>query len=171
MAGSLTWQELERQGLTDCDPRDRESLDPQIFGGVFSDHDPGQAVDWLRQTLAHGEPWMCEGFARELRCAIADVRYGLRFPYGEGLPEPQDIHRLRDSVREAIACITAWIETHGIEYLDTPEGETAAQRGWPDAAGKGWTPPWDILGIEQPSWWAGAEKSRTEADAKRDSYA
>ena len=153
MAGSLTWQELERHGLTDCDPRDRANLDSRLFGWVFSDHDPGQAVDWLRQTLETGAPSLCGGFAEELRASIADVRDRIRFPHGEGLPEPADIHRLRDSVREAIACITAWIETHGIESLDTPQEETAARQGWPDAAGKGWTPPWDILGIEQPDWW------------------
>lgn len=154
MAGrSLTWEEREKHGLTDCDPRDRENLDPHVFLGVFSDHDPGQSVDWLRQTLAKGEPWVCGGFARDLRYAIAEVRYWLQFPHGEGLPEPADIHRLRDSVREAIAYITAWVETHGIESLNTPQEEAAARQGWPNADGKGWTPPWDILGIEQPDWW------------------
>ena len=153
MAGLLTWEEREKHGLTDADPRDRDSLDHRLFGDYLCDHGPGQSVDWLRQTLKNGPPASGSGFALELRGAIAGARGGLLFPHGDGLPEPADIHRLRDSVREAIACITTWIVTHGIESLDTPQEETAARQGWPDAAGKGWSPPWDILGIEKPDWW------------------
>ena len=153
MAGFLTWQERERHGLTDCDPRDREPLDYRLFGIFLSDRDPGQAVDWLRRTLGTRAAINASGFPRELRQAIADARDGLQLPWGEGLPEPQDIHRLRDSLREAIARIAAWVEAHGIESLDTPEEEIAARQGWPDADGNAWTPPWDILDIEPPDWW------------------
>ncbi|MBD0866300.1 MAG: hypothetical protein GDA36_12290 [Rhodobacteraceae bacterium] len=72
-------------------------------------------------------------------------------PRGEGLPEPQDIHRLRHSLRDAIARITAWADTHGIENLDMPTEESTARQGWPDAGGNRWTPPWDILGIRAAS--------------------
>ncbi|WP_419738688.1 hypothetical protein [Ruegeria sp.] len=153
MAGFLTWEDLERHGLTECDPRDREELDDRLFGDFLYDHEPGQSVDWLRQTLKSGKPTCGAGFAVELRCSIGAVRNGLRFPWGAGLPEPAEIHRLRDCVREAIAQITAWVDLHGIDCLDTPEEEAAARQGWPDAEGKAWTPPWDILGIEPPDWW------------------
>jgi len=153
MAELLTWEELERYGLTECDPRDRDNLDHRLYGFVFTDHEPGQSVSWLRETLKTGSPRYCRKFAEDLRAAIADTRDALLFPWGEGLPEPQDIHRLRDSLREAIARITAWVETHGIESLDSPEEEIAARQGWPDADGKAWTPPWDLLDMEPPPWW------------------
>ena len=44
------------------------------------------------------------------------------------------------------------IATAATGTSDIPDDD-AARQGWPDDAGKGWSPPWDILGIQQPDWW------------------
>ncbi|MBC6404543.1 MAG: hypothetical protein GDA41_02220, partial [Rhodospirillales bacterium] len=52
-----------------------------------------------------------------------------------------------------------WVDRHGIDKLDTPEEDSAARQGWPDETGRGWTPPWDILGIDPPDYWGKPTKT------------
>ncbi|MBC6406426.1 MAG: hypothetical protein GDA41_12055 [Rhodospirillales bacterium] len=59
----------------------------------------------------------------------------------------------------AVDRVMRWVARHGIGKLDTPEEDSAARQGWPDETGRGWTPPWDILGIDRPGYW-GAHRDR-----------
>ena len=59
------------------------------------------------------------------------------------------------SLEEAGRHAEAWCGRTGSPLaLDVPDADAdAARQGWPDADGKGWTPPWDLLDMEPPDWW------------------
>ena len=161
MAGLMTWEELERHGLTECDPRDSEPLDQRLFGNMMAD--PANPVRdtmcWLRELLTAGADPMVKNFASKLRDHVELLRLAVRFPAEIDLPEPGDIHALRASMRDAVTHIEGWAKRHGYDMIDTAEEDSAARQGWPDETGKGWTPPWDILGMTPPDYWGSPDQS------------
>ena len=162
MAGLMTWEELERHGLTECDPRDRAPLDQRLFPGLFgqSPNCTREVMNSLRDLLTSGEP-VGSGvlFADDLRAWIKWLRDELRFTHGKDLPSPEDIDVLRASMRDAITHVEGWAKRHGIDKLNTAQEDTAARQGWPDETGNGWTPPWDILGMAPPDYWGSPDQS------------
>jgi len=131
-------------------------LDRRIFPGVFADftNPTRDALDCMGADLAKGTGCPPKfAFADTLREAINLVYEDLWFPFGDRLPSEGEIVRLRASMVLAVDHVMGWVDRHGIDKLDTPEEDSAARQGWPDETGRGWTPPWDILGIDQPDYW------------------
>ncbi|MBC6416999.1 MAG: hypothetical protein GDA47_04210, partial [Rhodospirillales bacterium] len=112
------------------------------------------ALDKMGADLARGTGRRPEvTFADSLRTAINLVYEELWFPGGGQLPSEAEIVRLRASMALAVDHVMGWVARHGIGKLDRPEEDSAARQGWPDQNGRGWTPPWDILGIDPPDYW------------------
>ncbi len=139
-----------------------DTLDHRIFPGMFTELvDPMRgALDNMGGDLAKGTGCPPDfTFAHTLRTAICLLCEQLRFPCGDRLPSQAEIVRLHASTVLAVDRVTDWVDRHGLDKLDTPEEDCAARRGWPDETGRGWTPPWDILGIDPPDYWGKPAKT------------
>ena len=137
-------------------------LDCRIFPGMFKEleNPTRDALDYMGDDLAKGTGCPPKfAFADTLRMAINLVRVKLWFPFGDRLPSEAGIVRLRASMVLAVDHVMGWVDRHGIDKLDTPEEDSAARQGWPDETGRGWTPPWDILGIDPPDYWGKPTKT------------
>ena len=133
----------DKQG---CKPLDRG-----LFPAVMAPFGPGDAMKMLRWSLGQT---VGAAFAANLRVHIACLYNVLSDADVDEPARTQDHDRLRASMCEAIAHIEAWTERHGIKVCGTLVEDAAALRGWPDKTGHGWTPPWDMLAIDRPHYWA-----------------
>ncbi len=133
------------------DTKGRAPLDQRLFPAVMARFDPHMAIEIMRSSLG---PTVGPAFAEDLRAHIAWLYNALSAPDVDKTAQPCDRDRLLASMCEAIAHIEDWAERHGIEACGTLLEDAAARRGWPDETGRGWTPPWDILAIDRPYYWA-----------------
>ncbi len=131
--------------------KDRAVLDQRLFPAVMARFALPDAMDMMRSRLG---PAVGPAFAEDLRTTVAWLYNALSDPDAGDLMPAHERARLRGSMCEAITHIEDWAERHGTEACGTPFEDAAARRGWPDKAGRGWTPPWDILAITRPCYWS-----------------
>ncbi len=134
-------------------------LDYRLFPALAARFDPVGAMDMLRRVLVTG-PGGGHTFAEDLRGHVVWLYNALPAP-GDGRSDvttqlqmpPEECHRLRLSMCEAIAHIEDWAERHGIDACGKQIENVAACCGWPLASGEGWMPPWHLLCVEKPTYW------------------
>ena len=154
-------------------PQPDDALNPRLFCSCRFAQDTitpvANTITDLRNLLTDTKPHQffeaSDDFGSRLRNQIGylwkqlraedayENEYGPRtVPDG---PTGADRARLIAALQEAGHYAEAWCKRHGYRYtgiMDVtkiPDAD-AARQGWPDVNGNGWTPPWDLLGIEQP---------------------
>ena len=133
------------------DTVERVLLDPELFPAVTARFDPPDALNMLRSSFG---PVVSPAFSEDLRAHVAWLYNALSAADAASLEHLGDHDRLRASTCEAIAHIEQWAERHGRDACGTAFEDAAARRGWPDETGRGWMPPWDLLAIDRPCYWA-----------------
>ena len=120
----------------------------------------------LRHVLVDKPPrgdghygWRLRGVIGDLWNDLCDQDHHEGYPTRPDGPTGTERAQLIASLQDAARHLYAWCECNGCTgTFDIPD-EDAARQGWPDETGKGWTPPWDILGMAPPDYWGSPDQS------------